>query len=242
MYNVSMISAEWLGQVDYLTALDQQKKRVEQHKQNNAEPDQILFVEHPPTYTLGSRGKLEHLLLTHAQLEAESITVHKVNRGGDITYHGPGQLVAYPIFKLRRRSAQQGHAKFSVHQYVRDLEEVIIQAIRPFGLAGWRYPGYTGVWLGPKSEPRKIAAIGIHISRGISSHGFALNVSPNMIHFKHIIPCGIRDHGVTSMRQELNQPISLEELLPPVQLAFEQVFKDQIHLQDLRKTVCNWGM
>lgn len=224
-----MITVEWLGRVDYLTAWDEQTKRVERHKQNASEGDQILFVEHPPTYTLGSRGKLEHLLLNKEELAAEGIIVHKVNRGGDITYHGPGQLVAYPIFNLRRRSDQQGYEKFSIHQYVRDLEEVIIQAIRPFGLVGWRYPGYTGVWLGSKSDPRKVAAIGIHVSRGISSHGFALNVDPNMTHFEHIIPCGIREHGVTSLSQELNRSIPLESLLSPVQLAFEQVFKDQIY-------------
>ncbi|MEM8857251.1 MAG: lipoyl(octanoyl) transferase LipB [Chloroflexota bacterium] len=225
-----MISARWLGKVDYLTAWDEQKRCVLAFKENDAEPDQILFVEHPPTYTLGSRGNLEHLLLNDDQLADEGISVHKVNRGGDITYHGPGQLVAYPIFHLRRCSQRQGYAKFSIHQYVRDLEEVIIQAIQPFGLAGWRYPGYTGVWVGSESDPRKIAAIGIHVSRGISSHGFALNVDPNMTHFKHIIPCGIREHGVTSIRQEINRPISLEKLLPPVQLAFEQVFKDQIQM------------
>ena len=225
-----MIFAEWLGQVDYLTAWDEQKKRVEQLKADEAESDQILFVEHPPTYTLGSRGKLEHLLLTDDELATEGIVVHKVNRGGDITYHGPGQLVAYPIFNLRRRSKKQGHAKFSIHQYVRDLEEVIIQSIQPFGLAGWRYPGYTGVWVGEEVNPRKIAAIGIHVGRGISSHGFALNVNPNMTHFEHIIPCGIREHGVTSISQELKHPIPLETLLPTVQLAFEQVFKDHIQM------------
>ena len=225
-----MIISEWLGQTDYLEAWDKQKELVAEHRAEAETLDKLLFVEHPPTYTLGSSGKKEHLLIDDAQLSTEGISVYKVNRGGDITYHGPGQLVAYPIFNLRRRSKAQGYSKFSVHQYVRDLEEVIIQTIAPFGLSGWRYPGYTGVWVGPESDPRKIAAIGINVSRGISSHGFALNISPNMTHFDYIVPCGIQEHGVTSLAQEVELPSEflLTDLLPAVTLAFQQVYKDEV--------------
>ncbi len=223
-----MIISEWLGQPDYLETWDKQKALVAVHRSDPDTPDRLLFVEHPPTYTLGSSGKQEHLLIDDAQLAAEGISVFKVNRGGDITYHGPGQFVAYPIFNLRRRSKAQGYEKFSVHTFVRDLEEVIIQAIGQFGLNGWRYPGYTGVWGGPESDPRKIAAIGINVSRGISSHGFALNVNPNMAHFGHIVPCGIEEHGVTSMSQELGQVLSLADLVAPITLAFQQVYKDNV--------------
>lgn len=223
-----MIISEWLGQAAYLSTWDKQKELVAEHRSAADTPDKLLFVEHPPTYTLGSSGKKEHLLIDDGQLLAEGITVHKVNRGGDITYHGPGQLVAYPIFNLRRRSKAQGYEKFSVHTFVRDLEEVIIQSIDQFDIKGWRYPGYTGVWVGPESNPRKIAAIGINVSRGISSHGFALNVNPNMTHFRHIIPCGIQEHEVTSMTQELDQELTLIDLLPSVTVAFQQVYKDNV--------------
>ncbi|MFT5196231.1 MAG: lipoyl(octanoyl) transferase [Cellvibrionaceae bacterium] len=223
-----MIISEWLGQSDYLETWDRQKGLVAEHRSAVDTLDKLLFVEHPPTYTLGSSGKKEHLLINEAQLAAEEIAVYKVNRGGDITYHGPGQFVAYPIFNLRRRSKAQGYSKFSVHTFVRDLEEVIIQMISQFGILGWRYPGYTGVWVGAESDPRKIAAIGINVSRGISSHGFALNVNPNMAHFKHIIPCGIREHEVTSMSQELNQELALTDLIPAATLAFQQIYKDNV--------------
>lgn len=225
-----MIISEWLGQTDYLEAWDKQKELVAEHRIDVERCDKLLFVEHPPTFTLGSSGKKEHLLIDDEQLAAEGISVYKVNRGGDITYHGPGQFVAYPIFNLRRRSKAQGYPKFSVHQFVRDLEEVIIQTLAHFGLNGWRYPGYTGVWVGPESDPRKIAAIGINVSRGISSHGFALNINPNMTHFEYIIPCGIEEHGVTSLAQELDlaPEFTLTDLLPTVTEAFQQIYKDEI--------------
>ncbi|MFK7805975.1 MAG: lipoyl(octanoyl) transferase LipB [Anaerolineae bacterium] len=227
-----MIISEWLGQSDYLETWDKQKALVAEHRSDPDTPDKLLFVEHPPTYTLGSSGKKENLLIGEAQLAAEGISVFKVNRGGDITYHGPGQFVAYPIFNLRRRSKAQGYQKFSLHTFVRDLEEVIIQAIAEFGLKGWRYPGYTGVWIGSDSDPRKIAAIGINVSRGISSHGFALNVHPKMAHFGHIVPCGIQEHGVTSMSQELGQALELTQLIAPMTLAFQQVYKDILRPAD----------
>lgn len=224
-----MLNVNWIGQIEYNQAWDEQKSLVARHREDPDQPDRLLLLEHPPTYTLGSSGKLDHLLIDDAQLAAEGIVVHKVNRGGDITYHGPGQLVGYPILNLRRLYKARGFEKFRVHGYVRELEEVIIRALANFDLKGWRYEGYTGVWVGdPENHPRKIAAIGIHInSKGISSHGFALNVDPNMTHFSYIVPCGIQEHAVTSMTEELKRPIEIDAVIEPVQQAFETVFETE---------------
>ncbi|MDJ0754952.1 MAG: lipoyl(octanoyl) transferase LipB [Ardenticatenaceae bacterium] len=220
-----MTFSKWHGQVEYLTALEMQKNLVRAHHTNPDTPDQILLLEHPPTYTLGVSGKLEHLLLNDQQLADGGFAVHHINRGGDITYHGPGQLVGYPILNLRRLFKARGFSNFKLHGYVRDLEETIIRAISHFGLTGWRYPGYTGVWIGPEEDPRKIAAIGIHVTtKAICSHGFALNVNPDMTHFDHIIPCGIADHGVTSMARETGRSISTLDVLPAVKDAFQELF------------------
>lgn len=225
-----MIEAAWHGQVEYLTALTQQKDQVSRKKADQSLPDHLMLLEHPPTYTLGSSGKEEHLLLTNAELREEGIVCHKINRGGDITYHGPGQLVGYPILDLKRLYAMRGVDQVRLHGYVRDLEEVIIQALALFEIEGWRYPGYTGVWVGDQgNHPRKIAAIGIHVSsRWISSHGFALNVNPNMTHFNHIIPCGIQEHGVTSMTEELDHPVPVTDLIGPIIESFQNVFNVEI--------------
>ena len=229
-----MFHTKWLGQVEYLKAWDQQKALVAQHREDPDQPDQLLLLEHPPTYTLGSSGKMEHLLIDEAQLSAAGIVVHKVNRGGDITYHGPGQLVGYPILNLRRLYSTRGFEKFRVHGYVRDLEEVLIRALAGFDIKGWRYEGYTGVWVGDRDDhPRKIAAIGIHInSKGISSHGFALNVDPNMTHFSYIVPCGIQEHAVTSIAKELGQSVAIQDVIEPISSAFQTVFETDIVLEN----------
>ena len=228
--------ALWLGEVDYEIALESQMEQVARHKADPNTADKLFLLEHPPTYTYGIRGKEEHLLIDSDQLAAEGISTHRIKRGGDITYHGPGQLVGYPILNLKRLYHERGFPKLKLHGYVRELEEVIIQAIAQFGIQGWRYPGYTGVWVGSEEHPRKIAAIGIHVtSKGISSHGFALNVNPNMNHFSYIIPCGIREHAATSLSQEvlrssheLDREITTADLHQPIIDAFQRVLEVEV--------------
>ncbi len=183
----------------------------------------LLFVEHPPVFTLGKSGSADNLLLSPAELEERGFTFLKINRGGDITYHGPGQLVVYPIFDLDEFFTD-------VHRYVRSLEEVVIRTLAEFGLYAERDPGYTGVWLpgdAARRQPRrKICAIGVHLSRWTTMHGLALNVRPNLTHFGHIVPCGIAeaDRSVTSLSVELRRPVELEEVTPVVERHFAAVF------------------
>ncbi len=231
-YNTDMelpiVEVQWLGQIAYQTAWDLQQRLVAEMSSADADmPHRLLLLEHPPTYTLGRRGKLDNLLFSDEQLSAEHISVFRVDRGGDITYHGPGQLVGYPILNLKRLYKTQTP---DYHVYLRNLEQVIIDTLAQYGLDGWRYPGYTGVWVhaqGDESaEAVKIAAIGVKVSgQGITSHGFALNVNPNLAHFAGIIPCGIADHGVTSMAQLLPQPPSVAQLVLSVADAFSNVFQ-----------------
>ena len=219
------IDAKWLGQVDYDVAWDLQKEMVAARVENPELADEMLLLQHPATYTLGRSGKLEHLLLNEAEWEAQGFTVRWVDRGGDITYHGPGQLVGYPIINLKRFFNVQGFARPDLHRYLRNLEEVIMQTLAAFDIVGWRYDGYTGVWVDYADEPRKIAAIGVRVNvKGISSHGFALNVNPDMSHFAHIVPCGISEHGVVSMAEILQRPLTPLDLLQPITEAFADVF------------------
>lgn len=221
-----IVKVEWCGQLAYDAAWDWQKEVVASLTDDPMQADQLILLEHPPTYTLGRRGKLEHLLLDEAALAEQGFTVRWVDRGGDITYHGPGQLVGYPILNLKRLYQARGYDLPDLHGYLRDLEEVIICALAEFNIAGQRYEGYTGVWVDTPRGLEKIAAIGIKISgRGISSHGFALNVNPDLTHFGHIIPCGIRDHGVTSMAQVLARPLTTTMLIQPIITAFQQIFQ-----------------
>ncbi len=220
------IDVQWAGQMEYDTAWEWQKSLVAARAADPDLPDTLLLLEHPPTYTLGRRGTLDHLLLSQAELDAAGFSLRWVDRGGDITYHGPGQLVGYPILNLKRLFARRGFARPDLHQYLRGVEEVIIQALATFGITGWRYEGYTGVWVDGRTGPEKIAAIGIKVSgSGISSHGFALNVNPNLAHFEHIIPCGIREHGVTSMSQLRAQPFTTTDLIQPITDAFCGIFE-----------------
>ena len=171
----------------------------------------LLFCEHPPVYTLGKSGSVDHLLLDEAALRAGGFEFFEINRGGDITYHGPGQLVGYPILDLDEFFTD-------VHRYVRYLEEAVIRTLADYGLAGTRIPGYTGVWLAAAGEQphRKICAIGVHLSRWVTLHGFAFNVQPDLDHFAHIVPCGIQetDKAVTSLSRELGRPVELSEVKP----------------------------
>lgn len=169
-------------------------------------PNHLLFCQHPLTYTLGKSGKPEHLLLDEAALAAHGATFHHINRGGDITFHGPGQLVAYPLLDLE-------NFRPDIHWYLRALEEAVIQTLADYGLQAGRIAGLTGVWLDWKEgapNPRKICAMGVRCSRWVTLHGLALNVNTDLQYFDYIVPCGITDKAVTSMRAELGQAIDLD--------------------------------
>lgn len=182
--------------------------------------DRLLFVEHPPVYTLGKSGKPEHILLPQEQLDARGIEYFHSNRGGDITFHGPAQLVGYPILDLE-------HFKTDLGWYLRSLEEVIIQTLAEYGLKGERSQGETGVWLEPgtRGRERKICAMGIRCSRWITMHGFALNVNTDLDYFNNIIPCGIQGKQVTSLQKELGTAVSFTTVKEQVKRNFEKVFE-----------------
>jgi len=203
-----------LGSMAYRPAWDLQR-RVGQKVLDGEWPDVLLTVEHPPVYTVGraAHGTLTNLLWDEAHLQAEGIEVFQVDRGGDITYHGPGQLVGYPILNLNRYGRD-------LHLYLRRLEDALIRALLVFGIEAGRMPPHTGVWVGDE----KIAAIGVKASRWVTQHGFALNVDPNLAHFSGIIPCGIQDKGVTSMRRLLDRPVTLAEVRPVVLEKLAEVF------------------
>lgn len=219
---------------DWQTQLQQElinRKRNNRLKEKEGLPidplhHYLLFVEHPPVYTLGKSGQIAHLLLDEKALADQGFQFFKINRGGDITYHGWGQLVVYPILDLEDFFTD-------VHRYVRSLEEVIIRTLADFGITNaYREVGYTGVWLPAKEKlpKRKICAIGVHLSRWVSLHGLAFNVQPDLNHFKHIIPCGIEDadKDVTSLSQEIGRDVSLQEVAPIVLKHFETVFECEI--------------
>jgi lipoyl(octanoyl) transferase len=170
-------------------------------------PNNIIFCEHPHVYTLGKSGKAENLLLDEQGLKDKGATYYPINRGGDITYHGPGQLVCYPILDLDNFFTD-------IHLYLRTLEEAVILTIAEYGLKGDRYPGYTGVWLDPGEhvKARKICAMGVRCSRWVTMHGLALNVNTNMDYFKNMIPCGIDDKQVTSLKAELGHEVNLNDV------------------------------
>lgn len=222
-----MVEIEWLGRISYADAWALQRKVVAERTDREL-PDRLLLLEHDPVYTLGRSAKQEHLLLDEPARRAAGIALHWVDRGGDITYHGPGQLVGYPILNLKRHYRARGLDRPDLHRYLREIEEVLIQTVAAFSVTGRRYPGHTGVWVEMPAGPGKIAAIGIRVSaRGISSHGFALNVDPNLEHFAGIIPCGIREHGVTALAGVLKRPVDVTEAVAPLVAAFEQVFHVQ---------------
>ncbi len=218
------IEVRRLGRVEYDAALALQKDLVEDRRAGHI-GDTLLLLEHPPVITLGvkTRGSRANIVATDAQLAAEDVVVHETGRGGDVTYHGPGQLIGYPIFDLRPD-------RQDVHRYVRDLEEAIILAIATFGVIGRRVQGLTGVWVGDEGRENKIAAIGVRISRWITSHGFALNVSPDLHHFDLIVPCGITDRGVTSLALVLGRTVPMTEVEDAVDEAMRAVFGKGSHL------------
>ncbi|MBL4905199.1 MAG: lipoyl(octanoyl) transferase LipB [Flavobacteriaceae bacterium] len=218
-----------LGLKDYKDTWDYQTKLLQEvvalkidnrrNDNNNITPNHFLFVEHPHVYTLGKSGDPSNLLLNEAQLKAKGAVFYTINRGGDITYHGPGQLVGYPILDLENFFTD-------IHKYLRLLEEVIIATIAEYGLKGERSDGETGVWLGVGTPfARKICAMGIRTSRWVTMHGFALNVSPDLGYFDNIIPCGIRGKQVTSLEAELGEKIPLNEIKEKILTHFKNLFE-----------------
>lgn len=219
------VEVSWLGRVPYDQAWALQQRLTVARADGRA-PDRLLLLEHPPVYTLGRSARPENLLLDDEARAAEGIALHHVDRGGDVTYHGPGQLVGYPILDLRASAAAQGRAYPDLHDYLRNLEGLLIAVLAGLGIAARRFPGYTGVWVDERGRPEKIAAIGVKVSsRGISSHGFALNVAPNLAHFAGIVPCGIAGHGVTSIAALRGDAPALPDLVPTISDAFAQQFQ-----------------
>ena len=204
-----------LGVVPYAEALELQTRLVEERRSGSI-PDQLLLLQHPPVITLGvkARNDRSHVLASPADLQEAGVEIFETGRGGDVTYHGPGQLVGYPILDLRPD-------RCDVHKYVRDLEEVLIRMATSFGVTTERIQGLTGVWAGKN----KLAAIGVRISRWITSHGFAFNVGTDLSHFDLIVPCGITDKGVTSLEVLLGRSVTMDEVENGVVTAFAGVFE-----------------
>lgn len=205
------------------------KQKLEIKTWNRLHPNEIkpiahhlLLVEHPPVYTLGKSGDVAHLLIDEEEQQRLGVSFFRTNRGGDITFHGPGQLVAYPILDLEQ-------LKTDIHWYMRQLEEVVIRTIAQWGIKGDRYPGYTGVWLAPESpqRARKICAMGVRTSRWVTMHGLALNNTTELSFFDRMIPCGIRDKQVTSIQLELGEAPSMEQLKSIFKQSFADVFEIQ---------------
>lgn len=215
---------------DYQTDLLQDTVNLKISNRKNKEVKQtenhFLFVEHPHVYTLGKSGDLSNLLLNEKQLKEKGATFYKINRGGDITYHGPGQIVGYPILDLENFFTD-------IHKYLRLLEEAIILTIAEYGLKGERSEGETGVWLDVGTPfARKICAMGIRTSRWVTMHGFALNVNTNLGYFDNIIPCGIRGKAVASMESELGEKLDLEEVKEKILKHFKILFEVEEYITE----------
>jgi len=202
--------------IDYAEAYDIQK-RLWSQKVAGQDADVLLLLEHPPTFTIGKSGKLENLLLPREGLAGEGVSLFFTDRGGDITYHGPGQLVAYPIIDLRNRGKD-------IHRYIRDLEEVVIRTLADFSIAARRDEKNVGVWVGND----EIAAIGVSVRRWIAMHGLALNVNPTLKHFSFINPCGLLDRRVTSMAKVLSRDVPMEAVAKGLVDHFSEVFDTHI--------------
>jgi lipoyl(octanoyl) transferase len=224
MKNKQVIFNDW-GLIDYKEAWDKQEalfadtvnlKIKLRNQQTDTEgnenyeykptPNYLIFCEHPHVYTLGKSGKPEHLLLDEKGLKEKNAIYYLINRGGDITYHGPGQIVCYPILDLDNFFTD-------IHLYLRTLEEAVILTLADYGLIAGRYPGYTGVWFDADNErARKICALGVRCSRWVTMHGLAFNINTNLDYFKYIVPCGIDDKDVTSMQRELGKEVDINEV------------------------------
>ncbi|HKG08507.1 MAG TPA: lipoyl(octanoyl) transferase LipB [Pedobacter sp.] len=230
--NKSVEFMDW-GLIDYQEAWAAQEELFDQtvavktHNRTDGTvldtPNYLIFCEHPHVYTLGKSGHPENLLLDEQGLNDKQATYYKINRGGDITYHGPGQLVGYPILDLDNFFTD-------IHLYLRTLEEAIILTLRDYGIEAGRYPGYTGVWLdADNKKARKISAMGVRCSRWVTMHGFAFNVNADLDYFKNIIPCGIEDKAVTSMQAELGRELNMEEVKEKLKAHIGVQFKMDLH-------------
>jgi lipoyl(octanoyl) transferase len=210
---------ERLGLVDYASGLRLQRERVAARKAGVI-PDTLLLLEHPHVYTLGRNAKKENLVLSAEQLAARGAQVFEIDRGGDVTYHGPGQWVGYPILDLAQH-------RRDIAWYMRSLEEVLIAVAGEYGLEAGRLAGAPGVWVGNN----KLAALGVHISRWVTSHGFAFNVNTDLRYFDGIVPCGLRDKGVTSLQKLLGRQVEMDEVAEKVVRHFGSVFALEIVLE-----------
>jgi len=205
-----------LGLISFIDAYALQQ-RIASARKAGAIDDVLLLCQHPHVITLGRNGKRENLLASESVLRQKGVEFHATNRGGDITYHGPGQIVGYPILDLSR-------IKQDVHWYVRTLEEVMIRTSADFGVIAYRIPGKTGIWVAATPAEEKLAAIGVHISRWVTSHGFAYNVSTDLRYFDLIVPCGIAERKATSLEKLLNRSVLLNEAAPRLIEHFSELF------------------
>lgn len=232
-----MISVLQLGTIDYATGLSLQQRLVELRKEGRI-GDVLLLLEHTPVITLGRNAKAKNILASPELLAQRGVEVCECDRGGDVTFHGPGQLVAYPIFDLRGFPARDGKRKtLGIIEYVRRLEEVLIRTCADFGIPAKRIAGLTGVWTdsrvlssreGSSDVEAKIAALGVHVSRGVTSHGVALNVNTDLSCFDLIIPCGIESKPVTSIQRQLGRDLALQDVAHSVSRNFGAVFDSQM--------------
>ena len=222
-----------LGLIDYQQAWDYQTElfngileikksnRDKPQEEQQATPNYLLFCEHPHVFTLGKSGEEKNLLIKKEELASVSATYYHINRGGDITYHGPGQIVVYPIFDLENFFTD-------IHQYMRLLEESVIQTLNEFGIVSGRIKGLTGVWLGEGEQPRKICALGVKTSRWVAMHGLAFNVNTDLRYFDYIVPCGIDDKAVTSLANELGKQAHMPDVKRQLLKNLESLFALQL--------------
>ncbi|UII28241.1 lipoyl(octanoyl) transferase LipB [Fulvivirga maritima] len=226
-----------LGTIDYKEAWDYQTElfdqivnvKIENRKAEGNDPEitdnYLIFCEHPHVYTLGKSGHPENLLINDEQLKEKEATFYKINRGGDITYHGPGQIVGYPILDLDNFFTD-------IHKYLRYLEEAIIRTLKEYGIEAGRIEGLTGVWIDyiERKNPRKICALGVKSSRWVTMHGFAFNVNADLNYFKNIVPCGIDDKAVTSLEQELGAPQDINEVKTKLKKHLTALFEMELYV------------
>jgi lipoyl(octanoyl) transferase len=232
--NVRTCRVRWAGLLPYQAAWDWQRQLAAARSAGSG-PDTLLLLEHPPTITLGRAARREHILLPPDELERRGVALVESDRGGDVTYHAPGQLVGYPVLKLARYGG-------GLYRYLRGLEDVLIQVLASYGIAGGRVEGLTGVWVDTRGTPpdhdspqfdAKIAAIGVRLSAsGVTSHGFALNIAPDLQGFAQIIPCGIRGRSVTSLERLLGAAPPREEVAARVVACFSEVFDVRLFCED----------
>ncbi len=209
-----------LGTIGYDEALRLQNE-LQSKRIAGRVPDLVLLLEHPPVLTMGRSSKTQHIIAHPEALEAQGIAVHEVGRGGDVTYHGPGQLVAYPIIDLKPN-------RRDVRKYMWSLEETMIRTCSDLGLAATRVDGLNGAWI----DDRKVGAVGVRISRWVTMHGLALNANTNLAHFDLIVPCGIQDKAVTSLSRELDRTVAVADVIEPLAAHFARLYDTEVEWQD----------